>query len=152
VEDELLARLVSHQGTRDWDLIACQISGRNARQCRDRWLSYLAPDVINGPWTAEEEQLLVRKYKQFGASWKRIATYFKGRTDINVKNRWLLMQRRTYRESTSTTRPGSTPILPIPRPPATDNKSPPETLENPWDPFFVIDDQRIPDDDWLYDF
>jgi hypothetical protein len=74
--------------------------GRNARQCHDRWLSYLSPEIGNGPWSPEEEQLLIRKYEEFGAAWKHIATFFVSRTDINVKSRWLLIQRRMRRIAT----------------------------------------------------
>jgi hypothetical protein len=93
-EDELLDQIIEELGTDDWQLIAKQLPGRNARQCRDRWLNYLSPDVGNGPWTPEEEKILVEKYKEFGAAWKHIASFFKSRTDINVKSRWQLMQRR----------------------------------------------------------
>jgi hypothetical protein len=156
VEDERLAEIVRQQGAQNWDRIACEVKGRNARQCRDRWLSYLAPDVVNGPWTQDEEQLLVRKYRQFGASWKRIATCFKGRTDINVKSRWLLIQRRTRREwnsrFASTALTNIAPVRPAPLPPPTDDNSHPQAPDDPWDLSFIIDDRPIPDDAWLHDF
>lgn len=98
-EDELLSKLVKTYGTNNWQSISTQIPGRNARQCRDRWLNYLSPDVVNGPWTAEEEELLVEKYKEFGPSWKQIATFFPTRTDINIKSRWNLRERRIKKES-----------------------------------------------------
>jgi hypothetical protein len=55
--------------------------------------------VENGPWTAEEEQKLVDLVQQFGASWKHIATFFHSRTDINIKSRWQLRQRRMRKEA-----------------------------------------------------
>jgi hypothetical protein len=58
---------------------------RNSRQCRDRWLNSLSPEVANGPWTLPEEALLVSKDSEFGAAWKRIATFFPARTDINLR-------------------------------------------------------------------
>jgi hypothetical protein len=112
-------------------------------------MNYLAPNVVNGPWTAEEEQLLVRKYKQFGPSWKRIATCFNGRTDINVRNRWLLMQRRTHREAASRVALTSPLRVHVAHPQPADGKRPPETTN---DPFFIIDDQQIPDGGWLQEF
>jgi hypothetical protein len=98
-EDELLGQVVEDLGTDDWQLIARQLPGRNARQCRDRWLNYLSPDVGNGPWTPAEEEMLVEKYREFGAAWKHIASFFRSRTDINVKSRWQLMQRRVRKNS-----------------------------------------------------
>jgi hypothetical protein len=41
----------------------------------------------------------VKKYGEFGAAWKHIASFFKSRTDINVKSRWQLMQRRVRKNS-----------------------------------------------------
>jgi hypothetical protein len=93
-EDENLAKIVAELGSDDWQQVARLMPDRNARQCRDRWVNYLSPEVANGPWTAAEEQLLVDKYKEFGAVWRHIATFFPARTDINIKSRWQLMQRR----------------------------------------------------------
>jgi hypothetical protein len=93
-EDTALVDLVGEFGPNDWDTIASHLPGRNASQCRDRWLSYLSPDVTNGPWTVEEEQLLLRKHVEFGPRWRRISLFFVGRTEINVKSRFLLIQRR----------------------------------------------------------
>jgi hypothetical protein len=98
-EDLNLTDVVRELGTSDWQQVARQMPGRNARQCRDRWLNYLSPDVSNGPWTPAEEQLLIEKYAEFGATWKHIATFFPTRTDINVKSRWQLMQRHRRKEA-----------------------------------------------------
>lgn len=97
-EDEKLSKLVQTFGTSDWISISYQMPGRNSRQCRDRWQNYLSPEVVNGPWTAEEEDLLVKKYNEFGPSWKQIATFFPTRTDINIKSRWHLRERRLKKE------------------------------------------------------
>jgi hypothetical protein len=93
-EDERLTKLVGEFGRDDWHAIAAHLRGRNARQCRDRWTNYLSPSVGNGPWTAGEDQLLMQKYSEFGPFWKRIASFFRSRTDINVKSRWHLLHRR----------------------------------------------------------
>jgi hypothetical protein len=105
-EDALLTAAVEALGTKNWDEIAARLPGRNSRQCRDRWDSYLSPTIGNGPWTAEEEALLTDLVGQFGSSWKRIAISFPSRTDINVKSRWQLMQRRARKQAR----------LPIPQP------------------------------------
>ena len=93
-EDELLQLLVQTYGTKDWQTISRHMPDRNARQCRDRWQNYLSPSVVNGPWTEEEEELLVQKYEELGPSWKQIASFFPTRTDINIKSRWHLRERR----------------------------------------------------------
>jgi hypothetical protein len=97
-EDESLTVLVQTYGADNWQEIAKNMPERNMRQCRDRWLNYLSPEINNSPWTAKEDQLLISKVQELGAVWKFIATFFNARTDINVKNRWHLIQRRIRKE------------------------------------------------------
>jgi hypothetical protein len=92
-EDDRLRELVEKYGTHDWARVATKIRKRDARQCRERWVNYLAPSVINGPWTIEEEELLAEKVAEFGRRWQRVAGFFEGRTDINVKNHWNHLQK-----------------------------------------------------------
>jgi hypothetical protein len=98
-EDLLLTGAVHTLGTSDWRQIAAAVPGRNPRQCRERWFNYLSPDVRNGPWTTDEDQLLLSRYHEFGPAWKRIATFFDGRTEINVKSRWMLIQRKIRKQA-----------------------------------------------------
>jgi hypothetical protein len=97
--EDLLTRVVKQCGQGDWERVASLVPGRNSRQCRDRWLNYLSPDVRNYPWSAQQEILLIQKHKEFGTAWKHIATFFPGRTDTAVKSHWLLMERRARREA-----------------------------------------------------
>jgi hypothetical protein len=119
-EDKMLATLVNQHGATDWTDISRRMEGRNARQCRDRWVNYLSPDVQNGPWTAAEEQDLLFLQQQLGAKWKHIATFFTARTEINVKSRWNLIQRRILRAARADqtlrllTRPNATQSSQVP--------------------------------------
>jgi hypothetical protein len=83
----LLVRAVADLAIADWQRITGRLPGRNMRQCKERWENYLSPAVGNAPWTPEEEQLLISKYNELGPVWKRIASFFAARTDINVKSR-----------------------------------------------------------------
>jgi hypothetical protein len=85
-EDERIRRLVTKHGDQDWTHIAENVPGRSARQCRERWSSYLAPHVINGPWSATEDRLLLDKIDEIGHQWKKLELYFPGRSNINIKN------------------------------------------------------------------
>ena len=87
-EDVLLSRLVMIHGSDNWETVACFMSGRNARQCRERWRTVLTPGLINGPWSHAEDELLVRLYREHGPKWSLISKHFNGRSDSNVKNRW----------------------------------------------------------------
>jgi hypothetical protein len=104
-EDEELRRAVQENGTESWQSIAMKIQGRTTRQCKERWLNYLSPDVGNGPWTSLEDELLLTKVQELGFAWKLIAACFPTRTDINVKSRWRLIQRHVRREILATHEP-----------------------------------------------
>jgi hypothetical protein len=88
-EDVLLSRLVSIHGTNKWDVIATFMNGRSARQCRERWRTTLSPGLVNGPWSHSEDILLTQLFYEHGPKWSLIAKRFHGRSDSNVKNRWV---------------------------------------------------------------
>ena len=93
-EDKKLRELVNRDSKNpNWEEIAAKFSNRNPRQCQERWSYYLSPDVNNGPWTPEEDELLLKKFKEFGSRWVHIAQFFKGRTNTNCKNRYLAINR-----------------------------------------------------------
>jgi hypothetical protein len=92
-EDDRLRELVAKYGDGDWSLITKKMPKRDLRQCRERWINYLAPEAINGPWTPAEDLLLTDKVTELGRQWKVIAPFFPGRTDINVRNRWCHLQK-----------------------------------------------------------
>lgn len=93
-EDQLLIKLVNNSYPIVWTYIAEQFPNRNKRQCFERWNYYLSPNVNNSDWTKEEDQILLEKYKLYGSKWTKIAKYFKGRTNTNIKNRFLALQRQ----------------------------------------------------------
>ena len=99
VEDEKLKRLVNKFGQDDWNLIASKMRGRTVRQCRERWINYLDPNLNKSQWTEEEDKLLYQKFNEIGRKWKIISSFFKNRTDINVKNRWLMLERHRLKNS-----------------------------------------------------
>jgi len=86
-EDAQLKYLVYGLGEH-WNKIAAFITGRTARQCKDRYNTYLKPYVSHSPWTKEEDDTLIDLYNQYGSKWTKISTYLPGRSDNNVKNRW----------------------------------------------------------------
>jgi hypothetical protein len=98
-EDILLQQLVHVFGENDWVHVAQRMPRRNQRQCKDRWFNYLSPTIQPHPWTPEEDLLLLDRVRGCGPKWVRIAAYFPGRTDIQVKNRHLVLSRRRRKES-----------------------------------------------------
>ena len=97
-EDERLTLIVKQFGESNWKMIAEQMGTRNCRQCRERWKNYLSPNVCKDPWTPQEDTLLQEKYKEYGSQWSLIAKFFPSRTDVNLKNRWVVLTNHTVQE------------------------------------------------------
>jgi hypothetical protein len=111
-EDEELLRLVAQYGCDDWALIASQMGSRTPRQCRERYKTYLCPDVNTAPWSPGDDELLLDKYQMLGSKWSDYRPFFPNRTVNNIKNRWHTLARRTH-QAPSTATP-----LAVPAPPA----------------------------------
>jgi len=50
-----------------------QIKGRKGKQCRERWQNQLDPTVKKGPWSEEEDEILIAAQKKHGNKWVDIA-------------------------------------------------------------------------------
>ena len=87
-EDRMLRLLVMQYGARDFKKIATFMPGRTARQVRERYRNYLAPEINNGPWSRQEDDLLRAKFAELGPKWSKISSFFPTRSDVSVKNRW----------------------------------------------------------------
>lgn len=85
-EDELLKQLVNTQSQPNWNDISRYMKNRTARQCRERYNNYLRPNLINGPWTHEEDELLIELYEKHGPKWSFISQSFHARSPVNLKN------------------------------------------------------------------
>jgi hypothetical protein len=88
-EDNLLRQAVNElRPVAHWTVIADRVPGRTARQCRERYLNYLAPNVALGQFSQDEDLRLRSLYAQYGAKWSQFVNFFEGRTDIALKNRY----------------------------------------------------------------
>ena len=86
-EDAILIYLVKNIGT-NWRQISKQLPGRTERQCRERYKTYLDPNLRHDPWTPEEDQLLIKLYMELGPKWAEMSKSFPGRSDNSIKNRY----------------------------------------------------------------
>ncbi|OHS97564.1 Myb-like DNA-binding domain containing protein [Tritrichomonas foetus] len=76
------------------------MDGRSARACRERWRLFLSPGLTNGPWSHAEDALLIKLFNEHGPKWKTLSTYFNGRSECNIKNRWTRHLKQMLSDST----------------------------------------------------
>ena len=92
-EDDQLKKLVEKHGLKSWTKIATILnqafkSNRKGKNCRERWINHLDPNMNKGEWSYEEDLFLLTKQKQLGRKWSLISKQLSGRTENSVKNRW----------------------------------------------------------------
>ena len=88
----------SSEDPTDWSEVAASVDGRNAKQCRDRWLNTLRPGLVKGKWTSDEESIIILHVKEHGPQWHRLSKMMTGRSENAIKNKWNSMQRSAMRK------------------------------------------------------
>lgn len=93
-EDDMLRVLVQlHEGKR-WKLVASYFAEppRTFTQCHNRWSKVLDPTMSKGPWTAQEDEELLRllSLHPVGAkiNWNRLCGPLRGRNGKQARERW----------------------------------------------------------------
>jgi len=95
-EDEILVQVINDKGPKKWKEIAIELNKRlgnlkvfrQGKQCRERWINHLDPQINRGAWSSEEDIKLLETHLQIGKRWAEIAKVLKSRTENAVKNRW----------------------------------------------------------------
>uniref|UniRef100_A0A0E0AJ08 Myb-like domain-containing protein n=1 Tax=Oryza glumipatula TaxID=40148 RepID=A0A0E0AJ08_9ORYZ len=95
-EDARLQRLAKENGFRRWSRVARSMPRRSARSCRDRWRHHLARDVYHRPFTARDDDELLRLHYRLGDRWKEIGRAVYGRTSRVMKHRWRELRRSGF--------------------------------------------------------
>lgn len=90
-QDTALVEAVKKNDAKNWKLIAEAVGGTKSHiQCLHRWQKVLDPSLVKGPWTEEEDQVIVREVKTHGAKkWSKIAGALPGRTGKQCRERWI---------------------------------------------------------------
>lgn len=75
-EDSILVEHVRRYGEGNWNAVQ-RSSGlaRCGKSCRLRWANHLRPNLKKGPFSPEEELLILRLHARIGNKWARIATH-----------------------------------------------------------------------------
>lgn len=91
-EDQKLRDLVSKYDEKNgatWERVSESMNfTRNSKQCRERWVNFLDPNLRLGPWTVEEDTHLLRLHDQMGKCWKKFTSVLKGRSAERIRRRF----------------------------------------------------------------
>ena len=89
-EDQIIKEHVKENGPKKWSELATMLLGRTAKQCRERWIESLDPNIKKGSWTPEEDQIIKEHVKENGPTkWSEVATMLPGRTTKQCRRRWI---------------------------------------------------------------
>ncbi|XVE77082.1 hypothetical protein DITRI_Ditri13aG0033400 [Diplodiscus trichospermus] len=88
-EDKLLTFAVQKFNGKSWKKIAKEVPDRTDVQCLHRWQKVLNPDLVKGPWSKEEDDLIFELVQKQGRKkWSEIAKYLPGRIGKQCRERW----------------------------------------------------------------
>ncbi|KAH0931372.1 hypothetical protein HID58_008489 [Brassica napus] len=74
---------------KNWKKIAEYFKDRTDVQCLHRWQKVLNPELVKGPWTKEEDDMIVQLIQKYGPKkWSTIARYLPGRIGKQCRERW----------------------------------------------------------------
>jgi hypothetical protein len=88
IEDEILYSIKIENPDLSWDVIAEKLIGRNAKQCKERWINKLCPTIKKGIWSKEEDIIIMKFVAELGTTWRKILRIMNGRCENDIKNRW----------------------------------------------------------------
>lgn len=88
-EDEILRRAVQRFKGKNWKKIAECFKDRTDVQCLHRWQKVLNPELVKGPWSKEEDEIIIELVKKYGPKkWSTIAQHLPGRIGKQCRERW----------------------------------------------------------------
>ncbi|KAJ7958587.1 myb-related protein 3R-1 [Quillaja saponaria] len=88
-EDEILQKAVHQFKGKNWKKIAECFKDRTDVQCLHRWQKVLNPELVKGPWSKEEDEIIIELVNKFGPKkWSTIAQHLPGRIGKQCRERW----------------------------------------------------------------
>jgi hypothetical protein len=88
-EDAKLIEGVEKHGNK-WLAVASLVPNRNHKECRQRWVGNLDPNINQkmGKWRAEEDEKLAGAVQKHGNDWFAVAALVPGRNNKDCRQRW----------------------------------------------------------------
>ncbi|XP_037489946.1 myb-related protein B-like isoform X1 [Triticum dicoccoides] len=88
-EDDILRKAVEIHNGKNWKKIAECFPDRTDVQCLHRWQKVLNPELVKGPWSKEEDDIIIQMVKKYGPTkWSTIAQALSGRIGKQCRERW----------------------------------------------------------------
>ena len=88
-DDNLLISLVEEFEGKGWKKISSFIKERTPIQCLHRWSKILKPGLVKGPWTFQEDKMLIDWVNENGSSdFLSCNNVIAGRTSKQCRERW----------------------------------------------------------------
>ncbi|KAG7392110.1 hypothetical protein PHYPSEUDO_002334 [Phytophthora pseudosyringae] len=87
-QDEALKKAVAELGHRNWMAVAERVPGRDNAQCLQRWNKVLKPGLVKGPWSVEEDAMLMEMMLKGYDNWRQVSNHIPGRTAKQCRERW----------------------------------------------------------------
>ncbi|KAG7972844.1 hypothetical protein I3843_07G202500 [Carya illinoinensis] len=88
-EDEILQKAVQRFKGKNWKKIAECFKDRTDVQCLHRWQKVLNPELVKGPWSKEEDEVIIELVNKHGPKkWSTIAQHLPGRIGKQCRERW----------------------------------------------------------------
>ncbi|XP_021269479.1 snRNA-activating protein complex subunit 4 [Numida meleagris] len=101
-EDKMLLELVQEMRVGShipYKKIAYYMEGRDSAQLIYRWTKSVDPSLKKGPWTPEEDAMLLAAVEKYGErDWYKIRTEVPGRSDAQCSDRYLKALRRDVKK------------------------------------------------------
>lgn len=89
-EDDILREGIKMLGTKNWKKISEDyFDGKKTEiQCYNRYQKVIKTGLIKGPWTKEEDDMIVQCIRNGMTKWSDIAFYVPGRVGKQCRERW----------------------------------------------------------------
>lgn len=80
---------------------------RHPKQCREHYASFLDPTIKKGPWTKEEDLMLLSHIIENSGEkkWCRLVKILEGRTENAIKNRFQLVFAKLKKKKENKSKP-----------------------------------------------